>query len=159
MNGIEDLLSQLLDIVTNAKSMGVLAIAAGVLALGVQATKLSKVRSWLDTRSYGAWIAVGLGALSSALASLARHQPWIVVLGAGFAGAVAGLTGVGLYEATAGRSPKRQALLHLGSVMSNPPASSRELDGMKRNLEAAKAETDEDKRLIAKAAWLDKWLA
>lgn len=158
MDGLTEILQGLLELITNWKTLGALGLAAGVITLAVQLTKVPKIRRWIDTRSWGAWVAIGLGTIGGALAALAAHEPWITVAMAALGGALAGATGTGFYEATAGQSAKRKALALLGGSMTNPPASSAEIRKMQAELESAKKLTDEGERLKAKAAWLDRWL-
>lgn len=150
-------MEQLVDLLTRWRTVGWLAGTIGLIQLLINFTKTPASRLFIPP-TMRPWLALGLGAVSTALGAVAQHaQPW-AILAAAIAGALTGLAATGAHELWMSIAPKnrleRTALMAIkAAVMSGETATKGRLASLSEQLAHLATLGNETERLRALAEW------
>lgn len=164
MEDVLGLLNEGLSIATNAKALGAILAFVAVIKLLVKFSK-SALGEKLTTKLLGtsktkrSILAAVLGAALAAGTALAEHKPWLQVLLAGLAGAMAGATASGIHEVLTHASSKdreaREAAEVIEHALTGGDAEVKaKVDALKAQLDEAAGKGDSATRLSHIAAFM-----
>lgn len=162
---MEDIIQQLSQVVTDWKTMGVLAGLLALIKVVIDLTKLassptapkwvSKAFGWLKP-AWRPWFATGLGFVAVALAAKLEGKTWVEALMSGLLGGVLGLGASGAHEAIGSLKPteraKKEAAAAVADALDGPEAEVKaKVATMKADLDKVAALPDKKARLKALA--------